>query len=388
MSDDVYPANLPGLAFSVVRSIVPPPVTIITTPSTREYRSRDAAFSRIQYTLPYEYLRSDPPYTEMQVLANFYNDHGGPFDSWLFFDPDDNAVVGQYFGVGNASTTDFQLTRQFGNSNSSVYEPIYDLTETPTIHFTVPAGTKINLLQSSTAFDAVPWFGDATVTANTTNDPNGVLDADTVADTSGSAVQYRANFSNIYDDAQAYRFSVYVKQTTGNTAALVAVRFDLYNGTMAVDGIIVVNTDSGVAVATIDDVTSVQIVSFGGYWRITGVLTNNLSGNVNAKLTIYPCWALASTGSPSTPNVAVTGSAVFWGAKIEVGSTLTSFTGFYFTEVQGLVSIHPPPGANQAIYWDGTYVHRCRFTGPTMDVEKFMNQLWTVRNVQFITTRS
>ena len=41
MSNDVYPI-LPGLDFGLTRSVVPPPVTIVTTPSQREYRARAA----------------------------------------------------------------------------------------------------------------------------------------------------------------------------------------------------------------------------------------------------------------------------------------------------------------------------------------------------------
>lgn len=113
MSSAVYP-SLPGLAFGVQRTVLAPPVLVRTTPSRREFRARDATLPLYQYSLVYEFLRSNAAWVELQTLVGFFNARGGSFDSFLFTDPDDNAVTAQLFGTGDGSTLTFQLVRAFG----------------------------------------------------------------------------------------------------------------------------------------------------------------------------------------------------------------------------------------------------------------------------------
>jgi hypothetical protein len=54
----------------------------------------------------------------------------GGFDTFLFTDPDDNAVAAQTFGVGDGDQDAFQLVRTLG----SFTEPVYDLNGAPSIY--------------------------------------------------------------------------------------------------------------------------------------------------------------------------------------------------------------------------------------------------------------
>jgi hypothetical protein len=121
MSNLVYP-TLPGLDFGVSRDAMAPPVAIKTTPSLREYRGRDSTFVRYAYSLSYEFLRSAAAYNELQTLVGFYNLVGGPFDSFLFTDPDDSVATAMQFAVGNGASTVFQLTRSFGGFAEAIYD--------------------------------------------------------------------------------------------------------------------------------------------------------------------------------------------------------------------------------------------------------------------------
>lgn len=47
-------------------------------------------------------------------LAGFFNARSGQYDSFLYTDPDDNAVVGQQIGTGDGTTTIFNMVRAFG----------------------------------------------------------------------------------------------------------------------------------------------------------------------------------------------------------------------------------------------------------------------------------
>jgi hypothetical protein len=88
---------------------------------------------------------------------------GGVFDTFLFVDDEDDDVVTHNFGVGNGSTTDFQLqrtlvatadlpapaSRSYWPILGDGYEPIFDLNGSPSIfkdavlqtittHYTLP----------------------------------------------------------------------------------------------------------------------------------------------------------------------------------------------------------------------------------------------------------
>lgn len=121
MSNLIYP-TLPGLDFGVSRQVMAPPVAIKTTPSLREYRGRDSSYTRYTYELSYAFLRSAAAYAELQTLVGFFNLVGGPFDSFLFSDPDDYTATAMQFGVGNGATTTFQLTRSYGGFAEAIYD--------------------------------------------------------------------------------------------------------------------------------------------------------------------------------------------------------------------------------------------------------------------------
>lgn len=163
MSNAVYPA-LPGLEFPVGRAIVPPPVEIRTTPAQREYRARNALLPRYQYKLGYEFLRSGRRGSELSTLVGFYNARGGPFDSWLFSDPDDNTAANAAIGVGDGATTVFQALRAFGGFSEGVDAfngtPTVKVNGTPTSAFTVAAGSGLVTFTSPPAASAVlTWSG-------------------------------------------------------------------------------------------------------------------------------------------------------------------------------------------------------------------------------------
>jgi hypothetical protein len=126
VSNQIYPV-LPGLTLDVTRDVLPPPVTVLKTPSRRRYVARDATIPLYAYTLKYEFLRVDDAYAELQTLVGFFNLMGGGFDTFLFDDTDDNTATAQIFGVGNGATTTFQLLRSFGG----FAEPVTALQATP-----------------------------------------------------------------------------------------------------------------------------------------------------------------------------------------------------------------------------------------------------------------
>lgn len=142
MSDAIFPVT-PGLTFPVKKS--PEFSTIINT-ADGGGESRIAKWSapKWHYELIYEFLRDGSAYLEQQQLLGFFLARQGKFDSFLFFDPTDNKVSNQVFGVGDGTTTQFQLVRNFGGA---FVEPVRGITAAPTI---TEAGN------ATTAFTWVP----------------------------------------------------------------------------------------------------------------------------------------------------------------------------------------------------------------------------------------
>lgn len=165
MSNSVFPI-LPGLEWKYKRIIVAPPVKILTTPSQREFRARDATLPRYRYVFSYEFLRQAAALAEWQTLEDFFKTHGGDFESFRLTDPDDNTVTAGLFGTGNGSTTQFQLVRTL----SSFAEGVYELNGTPQIfkngvlqstpsQYSITATGVVVFVTAPAAGQALTWTG-------------------------------------------------------------------------------------------------------------------------------------------------------------------------------------------------------------------------------------
>jgi uncharacterized protein (TIGR02217 family) len=122
MSNAVFPA-LAGLGWTVKRSPVWK-TRIQESLSGKEVRIADWSFPRWQWQLSYDFLRGDPVNAEFQALAGFFNQRQGMFDSFLYQDADDNGVAAQPVGIGDGSTTSFQMVRSLGNFVEPILAPI------------------------------------------------------------------------------------------------------------------------------------------------------------------------------------------------------------------------------------------------------------------------
>jgi uncharacterized protein (TIGR02217 family) len=89
-----------------------------------------------KFKLAFEYLRDRAAATsDVQTLWAFFNSVGGQFSPFYFLDPYDNAVSAQEIGVGNGSTTSFQLTRTVGSGTAYPWiEPVYGVSGAPTVY--------------------------------------------------------------------------------------------------------------------------------------------------------------------------------------------------------------------------------------------------------------
>jgi uncharacterized protein (TIGR02217 family) len=112
----IFPA-LPGLAWSVTKAPIFQ-TRIQRAASGRELRALDYPFPLWQFTLVFAFLRDNPNagFDELRTLMGFYLSCQGAFGSFLFQDPSDYQVTGQYIAEGDSSTSVFQLQRTMGTS--------------------------------------------------------------------------------------------------------------------------------------------------------------------------------------------------------------------------------------------------------------------------------
>ena len=164
MSNLVYP-TLPGLEWNVGRA---PIFSTTARPSVsgRRFTAANYAFPRYKYSLSYSVLRQGGSYAELQQVVGLFNQVYGDFDTFLFTDPDDNAVTAQSIGQGDGSNKLFQLVRTWGG----FVEPVYDTNGAPAIYvngvlktlttdYTISATGLVTFVAAPTAGQPVTWTG-------------------------------------------------------------------------------------------------------------------------------------------------------------------------------------------------------------------------------------
>src|SRR5579875_1711002 len=122
MSTQIFPSLL-GLGWGCKRTPLWK-TRVQEVVSGKETRVAYWSFPRWQWELTFDFLRQPSSAgssdAEFAALAGFFNARQGQFDTFLYQDPDDNAVAGQGIAVGDGSTVSFPLVRAFG----TVVEPI------------------------------------------------------------------------------------------------------------------------------------------------------------------------------------------------------------------------------------------------------------------------
>lgn len=132
MSTRVFPTlpSLLGMAYPVSRG------PLFSTNVQRSISGKRVAIAKWltplwQWELDINILRSLASPFDWQMFVDFYEQSLGPFDTWLWSDPEDNTTTGEQFGLGNASTLAFQLGRRLkaGGFIEPVFAPniVYDV---------------------------------------------------------------------------------------------------------------------------------------------------------------------------------------------------------------------------------------------------------------------
>lgn len=138
MADTIIPVT----TYTYPVTKIPTWNTIIQTSlSGKERRAQLWSYPRYSFKIKYDYLRdTGTAPTDIQKLIGFYNSMGGAAQNWLFQDEKDNSITGQTIGVGDGTTSAFQLVRNYGGFVEPIFgiatAPIMYLNGSPTLLFT------------------------------------------------------------------------------------------------------------------------------------------------------------------------------------------------------------------------------------------------------------
>lgn len=97
--------------------------------SGREFRTAYYSYPQWRFSLSFEVLRTKASVNELEQLAGFFNARKGSFESFLYEDPTDNAVIDQTIGNTVQGVTRYQLVRSMGG----FIEPVLAVKERPAV---------------------------------------------------------------------------------------------------------------------------------------------------------------------------------------------------------------------------------------------------------------
>lgn len=153
MSDAIFP-ELPGLTWN--REKNPEFNNIIQTAANGNEKAVMLwVYPKWYFKLSYECLRAGEK-KELEQIVGFFLQRRGNFDTFLYRDPNDYQVTNQPIGVGDGTTKECQLARNFGG----FIEPVWGVINKPVI---TVGGVSVDFTfdtRGLIAFNAPPAAGD------------------------------------------------------------------------------------------------------------------------------------------------------------------------------------------------------------------------------------
>ena len=183
---------------------------------------------------------------------------------------------------------------------------------------------RTNLALQSSSFDSASWVGSAGITVNSHISPSGVMDADTLTDSSNTIYQTKVQNYTITANA-SYTTSIFIRKTTGAVTSYPGLTLLFSGGSSRIIRLIF-NTTTGTFNFEISGLPAVnsysaRVVDFNAdYWRVELTTQENQS-NTSLQLLLSP--AISLDGITITSSA--TGSVVAWGAQLEAGAYATSY---------------------------------------------------------------
>lgn len=380
MSNAVFP-TLPGQAWP--RGKVARHSTLVHRAGPRRFALGRQMYPTYLYRINYGYLRQ----ADFETLVGFFNNRRGRLDDFLFDDRDDRSVTNQVFGVGDGSSTSFQLARTLGGFT----EPVRDFNSVPALRiqdwqgdwplYTVSRG---NALRWSEAFmDAVWVMGNASKSTSAVAAPDGVGTAFSITENTANSTHYISQVVTTFVSGAGYTFSVFLK-AGGRDQAM--VRF-IEGSAFATTAYVVVNLTTGAITLTSGaSASSIQALP-GGWYRVT--VTAVASGTGSSTVAV-----MLMTGGNNTYLGNGSSGLYAWGAQVDGFGPVNRYIRSqgtpasvidYTLGAYGAVTTGFAPVGGATLTWTGTYYWRVAFTHDERDFDEFVRQLRTTKTVEFET---
>ena len=150
-----------GQEYPAQKSPTFPPTIVRRSVSGREIRASLGDVPWWHFKLSYAVLRDRVTQPELDRLLGFFCNHNGQLGSFYYYDPFDNKVSNAIFGLGDGSTTTFQMSRDVAAGTVNNFsEPVYVLNGTPTVYVNGVATTGFTIGNfGSITFTAAPAGG-------------------------------------------------------------------------------------------------------------------------------------------------------------------------------------------------------------------------------------
>lgn len=162
MALPVFP-SLPGITFPAKRTSQWAS-TKHNSLSGKRVRTSYYSYPTWLYEVQFNFLRTDASLQEWQSLAGFINALNGAAGAFLYNDVDDNTATTQVFGVGDGTTTTFQLVRSLGSFVEPVFAPdtpipTVAVNGVPTSAYTLSTTGSVIFNSAPPAGQSVSWTG-------------------------------------------------------------------------------------------------------------------------------------------------------------------------------------------------------------------------------------
>lgn len=163
MALPLFPAaQLPGITYPVGYTLAWDTVKHDAI-SGKRIRFGNWTYPIHKYNLPISTLRTDASLEEWQTLVGFINSVQGAAQLWAYDDPNDDTVANQEFGVGDGTTTAFQLVRSLGGFVEPIFLvdqfPVINVAGSPTLAYTLSAAGLVTFNSAPTLDAALSWTG-------------------------------------------------------------------------------------------------------------------------------------------------------------------------------------------------------------------------------------
>ncbi len=326
-------------------------------------------------------LRTTAAWLEAQKVASFLCRRGGRYDSFLFRDPDDNAVTDHGFGVGNGTTMLFQLQRTLGGTVDDLLGTWDSYTK-----------ARSNLCLRSQALATSPWGASATggaasvtLTNNYSIAPDGTL----------TATRYQANADahNVGQtitvaESVSYVLSFWARYISGITPPKLSI-YDVTHAANIVAPEVYASGNGAWTRVSRAFTTPAGCVSVGvypmrdpgagacEYWfwgaqlELASLATRYIATTTTSATTYPAYWPAIADGFEPVFDPVWSGVTIYKDDVIQAPGTA------WIPAANGSVSFVAAPASGSVLSWSGSYYRRCRFDEDETSFERVVSDLWS-----------